>query len=90
MRKITKEIATAFLAKRKKANGATTTNGASLYLHGNEIARHTESGLQITNAGWFSITTKERLNALPNVSIFQKADEWYLNGKQWDGQWITV
>lgn len=38
MRKITKEIAAAFLAKRKKSNGATMTNGASLYLHGTRKA----------------------------------------------------
>lgn len=91
MRKVTQEIVTAFLAKKKKANKATMTTGGSLYLHGNEIARHSLRGrLQITNAGWFSATTKERLNGLPGVSIFQKAGNWYLNGKEWDGSWVTV
>lgn len=88
MRVITKNIVSAFLNRTNKASGNTTTNGTSLFLHGNEIARHTPQGLQITNAGWFSNTTKERLNALPNVSICQKKGVWYLNGKEWDGKWV--
>lgn len=90
MRVVTKNIVSAFLNRTKKASGNTTTNGASLFLHGNEIARHTHRGLEITNAGWFSNTTKERLNALPNVSICQKARVWYLNGIKWNGEWTVV
>jgi len=90
MRVITKNIVGAFLQRIKKASGNTTSNGTSLFLHGNEIARHTPQGLEITNAGWFSPTTKERLNALPNVSIAQKARVWYLNGIEWNGEWKLV
>jgi hypothetical protein len=43
----------------------------------------------ISNAGWFSKTTKERLNGLYGVSISQKAGEWYLNGIKWGGHWIN-
>lgn len=65
-----------------------------LYLHNNMIAekhinKRTEK-LYITNAGWQSNTTKERLNALPNVAIQQKNWIWYLNGKQWDGSLTEV
>ena len=45
---------------------------------------------QIINAGWFSNTTKERLNALPNVHITQKNWVWYLNEKEWNGELIDI
>ena len=46
--------------------------------------------IQSTNCGWFSNTTKERLNGLPNVNIYQKNFEWFLNGKKWDGNLIDI
>lgn len=65
-----------------------------LYLHGNLIAkRYTETSkeiLMVSNAGWFSNTTKERLNAIPGVSVCQRKGVWFLNGKEWDGSWKTV
>lgn len=48
-------------------------------------ARRTDN-IIITNAGWFSNTTKERLSALPGVHISQKKGEWYLNDELWDGK----
>lgn len=67
-------------------------NVAILSLHGNKIAFYdlNTKKLSIRNAGWFSSTTKERLNGLPNVSIQQKKGIWYLNGKQWDGTEIEI
>lgn len=61
-------------------------------LYGNAIAAidSKDGMLSITNAGWQSNTTKERLNGLPNVSICQKNFVWYLNGKIWDGSIIKV
>jgi hypothetical protein len=41
--------------------------------------------LYICDGGYQSVTTKERLNALPNVHIYQKDYQWYLNDKKWDG-----
>lgn len=70
MRKITEQMSEAFKARTKKSNGNTTTDGTSLFLHGNEIARHTPTpmgGVWITLAGWPSPTTKERLNGLLGV-----------------------
>ena len=46
--------------------------------------------LSISNAGWQSNTTKERLNGLPNVGIYQKNWQWYLNGNEWNGEWTRV
>jgi len=62
-----------------------------LYLHGNCIARFDIFGdLYICDGGWQSVTTKERLNGLPNVHIVQKNWVWYLNGEAWDGSRIKV
>lgn len=95
-RKITKEAVNAFLAKQKfnKANMSVwpTDYETIMRLHGNIIATldHATNILCITNCGWFSNTTKERLNALPGVSIYQKKGIWYLNGKEWNGNLITI
>ena len=97
MRKITQESVIAFMDgdKFKKQNMEVEVlpNVTILRLHGNAIAyryNDPERTLSITNCGWFSNTTKERLNALPNVSIYQKNWNWYLNGKEWDGELIDV
>lgn len=71
-----------------------TENGVSkLFLFGNLIAtldRNVGGVMKITNAGWRSNTTKERLNGLPNVKINQSKGDWYLNGKEWNGDWIQI
>ena len=97
MRKITEESVDAFLnaKKFKKANMEVEVlpNVTILKLHGNKIAymyNDPERTLSITNCGWETTTTKERLNAIPGVSIFQKNWQWYLNDKQWDGGLIDV
>lgn len=68
-------------------------NVTILKLHGNRIAfryNDPEKTLSISNCGWFSNTTKERLNAIPGVSVNQKNWEWYLNGEKWNGNLIDV
>ena len=97
MRTITKESITAFMnAERfKKANMIVEVlpNVTLLKLHNNTIAYRynaPQRTLTISNCGWFTPTTKERLNALPNVNIYQKAFKWYLNGKEWDGSKIDI
>lgn len=66
-----------------------------MFLFGNEIARRYTSiagveFVEVSNAGWTSATTKDRLNGIPGVSINQKARVWYLNGCEWDGSWVCV
>lgn len=90
MRKITKEVVGAFVERRRCTKGNTWTDGENLYLFGNKIAKWDLNGIWITTCGWNSNTTKERLNAIPNVSIKQKDFKWYLNGKEWDGSWIRI
>lgn len=62
----------------------------TMQLHGNTIAfryiYYNEVKTFITSAGWFSNTTKERLNGLPGVRIHQKNYNWFLNGELWHGE----
>ncbi len=95
MRKITKESVRAFIEGRKFNKGNMSVEVelgyVKLKLHGNTIATIDELGvMSVSNAGWATNTTKERLNALPNVSIHQKNWNWYLNGNEWDGTWRRI
>ena len=97
MRTITEQSTKAFLNAKKfnKQNMCVEVlpNVTILKLHGNAIAykyNNPEKTLSITNCGWFSNTTKERLNALPNVRIKQKKFIWFLNGVEWNGNKIDI
>ena len=94
MRLITKESIQSFEQNRKfsKSNMLVTLESGKTLLkyQGNTIAIKEGQSLKITNCGWFSNTTKERLNALNGVSLYQKNFIWYLNGKEWDGKLIEV
>ena len=95
MRKITSEAVDKFLSKTpfRKSNMAVVEDSGvyKLKLHGNTIATlDTLNMLSISNAGWRSNTTKERLNGLPNVHIKQKNWNWFLNGNEWGGEWTRV
>jgi hypothetical protein len=97
MKKITEESIEAFMnaTEFKKSNMEVVVkpNVTILKLFGNEIAyryNDPEKTLSITNCGYKTNTTKERLNGLPNVSIYQRKKVWYLNDKEWDGKLIDV
>ena len=98
MRKITEQSTNAFFNKGKlnKQNMSVFYDRydqtSRMLLHGNCIATydHDNKRLTISNCGWFSNTTKERLNALPNVHIQQKNYVWFLNGKEWNGKKIDI
>jgi hypothetical protein len=90
MRKITREIVDAFQNSRSLKIGNSRTNGESLWLFDNKIAEIRRDGLWISNGGWNSMTTKERLNGLSGVHIQQVRGTWYLNGRDWDGSWVNV
>jgi hypothetical protein len=94
-RKITQESISAFLSKKpfKKSNMEVVQHASfwKLKLHGNTIATIDPLNvLSISNAGWESNTTKERLNGLPGVHVKQKNWNWFLNGEQWDGGWKRI
>ena len=97
MRKITEESVQAFMNAEvfNKSNTKVRVlpNVTVLSLFGNDIAwkyNDPNQTISISDAGWKSDTTKERLNGIPGVSIQQKKGEWYLNGKEWDGKIIDL
>ena len=97
MKKITTQAVDAFMNARpfKKDNMTIEVlpNVTIMKLFGNRIAyryNDPERTLSISTTGWFTKTTKERLNAIPGVHINQKNWQWYLNGEVWDGQLIDV
>ena len=68
MRKISKEIAESFYKGFSKSKGNTATDGVNVWLHGNKIAWRTQdNNLEVTLAGWPTVTTRERLNSILNV-----------------------
>jgi hypothetical protein len=65
-------------------------------LHGNEIAQFANDGsLKITDAGWQTVTTKSRLNALLSCfygggGICQVKGVWLLNSTEFSGtDWVS-
>ena len=90
MRKVTEQAVAAFMNGYNFKSGNTEVRDSAMYLHGNKIAEWRDGELWITNAGWPSNTTKERLNGIPGVSIQQKNWEWYLNGYHWTGYWVKI
>jgi hypothetical protein len=97
MRKLTKEAIAAFNEARplKKSNTEIRVlpNVTVMVLFGNEIAyryNDPERTLTITNCGWDTNATKERLNAIDGVSINQVKGQWFLNGELWDGSLIDI
>jgi len=94
-RKITEESIQNFYnrAKFNKSNMSVeiTDEGFPLLkLHGNTIAGRDYKGLWITDAGWPTRTTFERLNGLNDVSIYTKRGQVYLNGEEWDGEKVYI
>jgi hypothetical protein len=95
MRKITSEAVDRFLNRSefRKSNMSVTIEEGITYLklHNNKIAALLADGrMWISNAGWRSNTTKERLNGLPGVNIYQRNWEWFLNDTPWDGNPIYI
>jgi hypothetical protein len=96
-RKITEKAISHFLNadsfKEDNTEVKVLPNVTIMLLYGNEIAyryNDPDKTLSITDAGWKTNVTKERLNGLPNVQIKQIKNKWYLNGKEWDGKLINI
>ena len=79
----------AFKEKKAKKLSNTESTGKELVLFGNTIAKWTNNNIWITNAGWRTKTTKDRLQTL-GANLRQIKGEWYLNGELWDGNWIQI
>ena len=95
MRKITEESVNAFYANKrfKKRNMEVYVGEFSnqLRLYGHTIAILNDNGvLEITTCGYNTNTTRDRLSALKGVTVRTKLGQLYLNGKEWDGELITI
>lgn len=95
MKIITQKATEAFFNKTNFNLSNTNVTNISgftvLSLFGNQIAYLSEENiLSITNRGYKTKTTKERLNGLRGVSIKQVKGLWFLNGKVWDGNLIEI
>lgn len=94
-RKITQQAVQAF-QDNKAFQGANTSvvindNGfVLLELFGNTIAGKDYDGTWITDAGWPTKTTFERLNGLDNVSIYKNKGQVLLNDQPWDGEKVYI
>ena len=91
MRKVEQQMNEAILNRKDFFKGNTSVENyitetgareAVVKLHGNHIATVGDT-LQICDAGWQTVTTKSRLNALCNefaygCYVFQKNYEWFL------------
>jgi hypothetical protein len=89
MRKSVEHVVSAFLAGRSARAEHTPrgvryfTDGHVVEQWGNVVARKVEGGVQITDAGWRSSTTKQLLNSIldmmgANWRIYQEKFEWNL------------
>ena len=89
MRKIEKQIISAIKENKdlKVANSEVInySNVSDVYLHGHLIARIGETWMELFDAGYQTVTTKSRLNALLQAFgmegeyIFQKNFQWFIN-----------
>jgi len=98
-RKVTDDIASALKKGKKKKIANTETDGKSVWLHGNEIVKVDNGEVSITDSGWDTPTTKERINGIlsmlgitARVSKNKGTQILKVDGKSepWDGRWIKV
>lgn len=94
MRNVTENVSNAFANNEafKCGNDKVVINNDSvdLLLHDNLIAYKRKGKLFITNCGYKTNVTKDRLNGIKGVSIQQKKGIWFLNGNEWNGNLIEI
>lgn len=97
--KTTDKVAKSFLAGTPQKVANDSTDGKSFFLHGNEIAKKEKDGLYISDAGWPTPTTRDRINSIlkelgSKVFVAQKQGKQILSikGKEqpWSGEWTKV
>ena len=94
-RKITEQAVQSFYNRTKfnKSNMSVEIQDDKyplLKLHGNTIAGRDADGVWITDAGWPTRTTFERLNGFDDVRVNVKKGQTYLNGEAWDGKKVYI
>jgi hypothetical protein len=104
-RKITKEMTEAFFAGTKRSMDNTQIivqddGTVTMYLHGWAIARRKGGRVEISNAGYKTQTTKERLSGICSkigAGIYQKRYRWFVQPagdlesvEMPDNEWIVI
>lgn len=83
MRKISELAANALIKGFEfRQSNTEVTSDQCLYLHGHRIAWVDDGILKICLCNWNTLTTRERLNALPGVKLTVRKGELYLNGEK--------
>ena len=92
MRKITSEIRDAWLKGNAKSKGNTTTDGKSVWLHGNKIIDVNEKNeVLVSLAGWNTPTTKERCNNIAGAHFHTiNFEPFHNNVAVDDEEWINL
>ena len=88
MRNVTKTIRAAFERRQPCKVGNTHTDGTAVYLHGNKIVERRDDGVYVSNAGWPTRTTNDRLSAF--CTIWQRNWNTFINGNIYEGGWVRV
>ena len=107
MRKIEQQMNRAVVNKINWSNSNTfvdynsNTDCSTIVLHRTAIAvyDHNTQALKLNTGGWYSVTTKSRLNAIlseliAGARVYQKAFDWYLSYNNqivdfWDGMILS-
>jgi hypothetical protein len=96
MRKITSDAYNAFINNKRFKSSNTEVRiedgETTMYLHGNKIAETQDNQIFISAGGYQpSRTTRERLNAFPEVHLSIKKGKWVIANKiAWDGKWTSL
>lgn len=99
MRKITRQSAQALIDGNSFNSGNMAVMGdesnSIMTLHGNTIATREGNKVLLTDSGWLTATTKERLNGVLSLigskwRLYQHQGEWYITDgcgvrKNWNG-----
>ena len=84
-----KPVIEAFKEQKAKKISNTESTGKQLLLFGNCIAKWSADKILITNAGWKTVTTRDRLQIL-GANLHVRKGIWYLNDVEWNGNWIQI
>lgn len=95
MRKVTREIRESWLEGKPKTVSNTTTDGNSVWLHGNKIIEVDNGKVYATLAGWPTRTTMERLNGITNGTFYTRKYQTRCTTAEGDreinsSEWIEV
>jgi hypothetical protein len=96
MRKISSDAYNAFINNKRFKSSNTEVRiedgETAMYLFGNKIAETQDGETFISGGGYKpSNTTRDRLNAFPEVWLSINKGRWIINQKiTWDGKWASI